>query len=94
MGSLKRFLSMGLLLGLLACPGATEAPSDPVCGNGVVEAGEACDDGNLGNVDSCISGCVLGIKRRGLGTVATPRGCDLERHHEVCQSGTIGKAVS
>jgi cysteine-rich repeat protein len=31
----------------------------PVCGNGVVEAGEQCDDGNsLGN-DSCLNNCQL-----------------------------------
>lgn len=30
-----------------------------VCGNGVLEAGEACDDGNNVNADSCTNGCAL-----------------------------------
>lgn len=27
------------------------------CGNGVVEAGEQCDDGNISNSDSCLNSC-------------------------------------
>jgi TonB family protein len=30
---------------------------DPVCGNGAVEAGEQCDDGNATNGDGCSSTC-------------------------------------
>lgn len=29
----------------------------PECGNGVIEAGEDCDDGNLENVDACLNNC-------------------------------------
>ncbi len=29
----------------------------PLCGNGVVEAGEQCDDGNNSNNDSCLNSC-------------------------------------
>jgi cysteine-rich repeat protein len=36
-----------------ACP-------DQVCGNGEMESGESCDDGNLGEVDGCTSTCSLG----------------------------------
>lgn len=32
-------------------------PPEPVCGNGIVEEGEACDDGNLINGDGCDSSC-------------------------------------
>ena len=32
-------------------------PPAPVCGNGVVEAGEQCDDGNTMNGDGCSSTC-------------------------------------
>lgn len=37
-----------------AAPGGCEAE---VCGNGVVEGGEACDDGNLDDTDACLSDC-------------------------------------
>lgn len=30
---------------------------EPVCGNGIVEAGEACDDGNLAGDGPCVHGC-------------------------------------
>jgi cysteine-rich repeat protein len=30
-----------------------------LCGNGVVESGESCDDGNTANGDGCSSGCLL-----------------------------------
>lgn len=31
----------------------------PVCGNGTVEIGEQCDDGNLDNTDECPTNCML-----------------------------------
>ncbi len=37
-----------------ACP-------DQLCGNGVVELGEACDDGNLSETDGCNNDCTVGI---------------------------------
>jgi cysteine-rich repeat protein len=36
---------------------AGPAPA-PICGNGVVEAGEACDDGNDVDTDECLATCV------------------------------------
>ena len=33
--------------------------SDDVCGNGVVQEAEQCDDGNEFNDDSCLVGCVV-----------------------------------
>lgn len=52
------------MLSLAALPGAcAPAPApepDPrgaLCGNGVVDAGEECDDGNLSNADSCLVSC-------------------------------------
>jgi cysteine-rich repeat protein len=34
-------------------------PVDPDCGNGVVEAGEQCDDGNTVDDDGCTSSCTV-----------------------------------
>lgn len=34
-------------------------PNEPVCGNGTVEEGEACDDGNNINGDGCSNSCVI-----------------------------------
>ncbi|MCA9656707.1 MAG: DUF4215 domain-containing protein, partial [Myxococcales bacterium] len=33
--------------------------ASPGCGDGVVAAGEECDDGNADNTDACLSTCVL-----------------------------------
>jgi cysteine-rich repeat protein len=49
------------------CP----APSG-VCGNGVPEAGEECDDGDLIESDGCTSACTV----CGNGVVAAPETCD------------------
>jgi len=35
-----------------------------VCGNGVLEAGEQCDDGNLSNLDGCDAGCQYEVVAR------------------------------
>ncbi|WP_164013847.1 lamin tail domain-containing protein [Pyxidicoccus trucidator] len=35
----------------------TACGDDPECGNGIVEAGEQCDDGNTANGDTCPSNC-------------------------------------
>ncbi|HEX9190110.1 MAG TPA: CehA/McbA family metallohydrolase [Vicinamibacteria bacterium] len=37
--------------------GATSSTTTPVCGNGVVESGEECDDGNAQNADRCLTTC-------------------------------------
>ena len=45
---------------LQGCGGSTaSAPlaNGPACGNGVVEAGEECDDGNASNNDACLVSC-------------------------------------
>ena len=45
----------------LRAPGAIELPRrvvvTPVCGNGIVESGEQCDDGNTQDGDGCSSTC-------------------------------------
>jgi len=37
----------------------TTLPPNPVCGNGIVEPGEECDDGNTADGDACPSNCLL-----------------------------------
>jgi cysteine-rich repeat protein len=48
-----------LALSLSACGSSEPAASSPICGNGVVEAGEACDDGNASSTDGCLATCVV-----------------------------------
>ena len=36
-------------------------PPEPVCGNNILESGEACDDGNLVNGDGCDSNCNIEV---------------------------------
>lgn len=55
------------------CIVGAEAPPAPVCGDGVVEGGEACDDGNLEPGDGCDPTCALeggttGSETTGAGT--------------------------
>jgi cysteine-rich repeat protein len=40
----------------------TSQVTSPGCGNGVVEGGEQCDDGNLANGDRCTSLCVACVR--------------------------------
>jgi cysteine-rich repeat protein len=51
--------------------------SGPVCGNGVVEAGEECDDGNHINGDGCTGYCLVEITAWcGNGALDTGEQCD------------------
>jgi cysteine-rich repeat protein len=38
---------------------ATPPPPPPCCGNGVLETGEACDDGNTTDGDGCSAACAI-----------------------------------
>src|SRR6516225_7910383 len=40
-------------------PFSFDAPPTSVCGNGIVEFGESCDDGNTASGDGCSSSCAL-----------------------------------
>ncbi len=44
-----------------ACGGSSEPeqPTAAACGNGRVEAGEECDDGNATNTDGCLTSCFV-----------------------------------
>jgi cysteine-rich repeat protein len=55
-------------------------PDSPVCGNGVVEEGELCDDGNTNNNDSCHNDCMGGCPTKtpvcGNGVLEQGEECD------------------
>ncbi len=38
--------------------GCGQVESPPMCGNGIVEAGEECDDGNAVDTDDCLTTCI------------------------------------
>jgi len=73
-------ISIGQASGLLACnadcgwdvSGCTGG--GPVCGNGIQEVGEQCDDGNADNCDGCNSTCQ--IEECGNGSVDCGEECD------------------
>jgi len=50
------------------------APAPPKCGNGIVELGELCDDGNANDLDECTTHC--GPTSCGDGVVQTGEQCD------------------
>ena len=64
------------------CVAHCEAPthaedSQPVCGNGIIEAGEECDDGNTRSLDGCDPTCRLEhASRCGDGIVDSDEECD------------------
>src|SRR5690625_2059201 len=57
-------LCSAITFGIAGCKGSNppDEPSpdgDPVCGNGILEEGEACDDGNTASGDGCSSTCQI-----------------------------------
>src|SRR5437016_4864562 len=47
-------------MGSSSTPSATFTPGGPaVCGDGVIELGETCDDGNTMDGDNCPATCVI-----------------------------------
>ena len=51
-----------------------EVEPDPVCGNGIREVGEECDDGNMDNTDMCTNNCT--VRKCGDGILAQDEECD------------------
>ncbi|MDP3575529.1 MAG: hypothetical protein Q8S42_33190, partial [Archangium sp.] len=48
-----------LFLGVACCAAFTACPNPrAVCGNAIVETGEACDDGNTNSGDGCEADCL------------------------------------
>ena len=54
----------------------------PVCGNGIQEAGEECDDGNQNNNDTCNNSCKLTICGDGIKQMPNGKG-----QNEECDDG-------
>ncbi|MSP25042.1 MAG: DUF4215 domain-containing protein [Myxococcales bacterium] len=55
------------------------APAEAICGNAIIDNGEACDDGNADDTDGCTRACKLGsdpLALCGNGTVDDGEGCD------------------
>ncbi len=44
-------------ISLAECEGPTTTTTVPVCGNGIPQSGEDCDDGNGSNTDACLNDC-------------------------------------
>jgi cysteine-rich repeat protein len=79
----------GFYLEPATCPGGG---GGPVCGNGVVETGEQCDDGNSVNTDSCSNICVSatcsdGVQNQG------ETGVDCGGPCSACSSGPVQLSI-
>lgn len=74
----------------------------PVCGNGVVEAGETCDDGNTRGGDGCSPSCLLEASDGGVvspdgGAVSSPDAGSVEMNPEApdpCGCRAVGRSRS
>jgi cysteine-rich repeat protein len=72
----------------------------PVCGNGTVESGEQCDDGNASNTDACTNACLVATCGDGYvqadveacdpGGPASVPGCDSDCTAAACGDGVLG----
>jgi cysteine-rich repeat protein len=63
------------------CDGSGHCIPFPVCGNGKVEAGEQCDDGNTTNSDGCSNTCMT---EHGFQCNGSPSVCNI-----VCGDGVV-----
>lgn len=72
--SLLSSLFLSVALGLTAC--GQSNPNDPACGNGTIEDGEQCDDGDALSGDGCSSDCQLEEDECGDGTLSAGEQCD------------------
>ena len=61
-GGRRRRFFLPIAVAVLAACNTSSGPAPvetaaPVCGNGILEAGEECDDANSSNVDGCLTTC-------------------------------------
>jgi cysteine-rich repeat protein len=54
---IRLVLSFSSVLALVACGGGEEHANPALCGNGVIDIGETCDDGNRFDGDNCPANC-------------------------------------
>ncbi len=72
----------------------TETGADPVCGNAIVEDGEACDDGNPDETDDCLTTCEAascgdGFVHSGVEGCDGSEGCSDTCTLESCGDGVV-----
>ncbi|MFH2007788.1 MAG: DUF4215 domain-containing protein [bacterium] len=70
------------------------------CGNGIVEQGELCDDGNASNTDACLNTCLpatcgdgflwVGVEGCDDGNTNNGDGCNAQCQSEDCGNGVVG----
>ncbi|MFQ5463682.1 MAG: IPTL-CTERM sorting domain-containing protein [Phycisphaerae bacterium] len=71
------------------------------CGNGIVEANEECDDGNINQHDSCLRDCVLNVCGDGFHNVGIEEcddagesaSCDADCTLPICGDGIVNAAA-
>jgi cysteine-rich repeat protein len=87
---------LGLLLSLVAGCGDEIDPTK--CGNGIINTGEDCDDGNLIEGDGCDSNCTVSVCGNGIvggeeecddGNRVPGDGCDFDCRNEFCGDDRI-----
>ncbi len=74
------------------------AGGSPTCGDGAVDPGEACDDGNSSNTDSCVVGCADarcgdGFVRTGVEACDDGNAIDTDGCTNACALATCGNGV-
>ncbi len=79
----------------VACGGSEE---EPVCGNGKVEAGESCDDGNADDTDGCRNTCTAatcgdGIVQAGVEECDDGNDVDTDGCLSTCVAASCGDGV-
>jgi cysteine-rich repeat protein len=72
---MKRFWQLSAALSLAALLQAA-CPAAAVCGNGVTEAPEQCDDNNTFSLDGCSEACTVEIATCGNGVIEAGEQCD------------------
>ena len=65
-----------LALHLGACAEGSNTGPEPICGNGILEPGESCDDGNTNAGDGCTSICTSEAGSCGNAILEAGEGCD------------------